>query len=325
MPPRPSASVPEVAGRPRSRPRCRARRRTAALLRRTSGSPRPRRRSGLTALRVVLGTSGRNALTGVLVSGPERIAPMGGDKCHSGGMRAALRIASGARQDAARWRHVTQVLDKTDLFGTLPPELLEQLRDRTALARLRRGDVDLREGRPGDQPLRRVLGPGRDRGQGDRRPRVGALGARPRRAVRRDVDVRRRRPLGARPGRSRPCTSSPSTFDDVREVLVAPARRAVGRRADPRPPPARDRRGARRRDVPRRDRPHREAPARARRRRRRLPHAAHARGAGRHGRRVTRAREQGDRAVREARLARDLRPQPYHILDRAELEARAIC
>ena len=41
----------------------------------------------------------------------------------------------------------TPVLDKTDLFGTLPPELLDQLRDRTALARLRRGDVDLREGR----------------------------------------------------------------------------------------------------------------------------------------------------------------------------------
>ena len=34
----------------------------------------------------------------------------------------------------------TPVLDKTDLFGTLPPELLEQLRGRTALARYRRGD-----------------------------------------------------------------------------------------------------------------------------------------------------------------------------------------
>jgi CRP/FNR family cyclic AMP-dependent transcriptional regulator len=34
----------------------------------------------------------------------------------------------------------TPVLDKTDLFGTLPPELLEQLRGHTALARYRRGD-----------------------------------------------------------------------------------------------------------------------------------------------------------------------------------------
>jgi CRP-like cAMP-binding protein len=33
------------------------------------------------------------------------------------------------------------VLDKTDLFGALPPELLAQLRDRTTLERLRRGDV----------------------------------------------------------------------------------------------------------------------------------------------------------------------------------------
>lgn len=32
------------------------------------------------------------------------------------------------------------VLDKTDLFGTLPPELLEQLRGRTALAKHRRGE-----------------------------------------------------------------------------------------------------------------------------------------------------------------------------------------
>ena len=41
-----------------------------------------------------------------------------------------------------------QVLDKTDLFGTLPPELLGQLRDRTALARLRRGDVIFEKGDP---------------------------------------------------------------------------------------------------------------------------------------------------------------------------------
>ncbi len=41
-----------------------------------------------------------------------------------------------------------QVLDKTDLFGDLPPEMLGQLRDRTALARLRRGDVVFEKGEP---------------------------------------------------------------------------------------------------------------------------------------------------------------------------------
>jgi CRP-like cAMP-binding protein len=39
-----------------------------------------------------------------------------------------------------------QVLDKTDLFGTLPPELLSQLRDRTELTRLRRGDIIFEKG-----------------------------------------------------------------------------------------------------------------------------------------------------------------------------------
>src|SRR5512142_302759 len=39
-----------------------------------------------------------------------------------------------------------QVLDKTDLFGTLPPELLSQLRDRTTLERLHRGDVIFEKG-----------------------------------------------------------------------------------------------------------------------------------------------------------------------------------
>jgi CRP-like cAMP-binding protein len=39
-----------------------------------------------------------------------------------------------------------QVLDKTDLFGALPPELLAQLRDRTTLERLRRGDVIFEKG-----------------------------------------------------------------------------------------------------------------------------------------------------------------------------------
>jgi CRP-like cAMP-binding protein len=33
------------------------------------------------------------------------------------------------------------VLDKTDLFGTLPPDLLEELRGRTALAKYRRGET----------------------------------------------------------------------------------------------------------------------------------------------------------------------------------------
>jgi CRP-like cAMP-binding protein len=40
------------------------------------------------------------------------------------------------------------VLDKTDLFGTLPPELLQQLRGRTALGRYRRGDVIFEKGAP---------------------------------------------------------------------------------------------------------------------------------------------------------------------------------
>src|SRR5256885_6491547 len=39
-----------------------------------------------------------------------------------------------------------QVLDKTDLFGTLPPEVLGQLRDRTEITRLRRGDVIFEKG-----------------------------------------------------------------------------------------------------------------------------------------------------------------------------------
>jgi CRP/FNR family cyclic AMP-dependent transcriptional regulator len=42
----------------------------------------------------------------------------------------------------------TPVLDKTDLFGTLPPELLEQLQGHTALARYRRGDKILEKGEP---------------------------------------------------------------------------------------------------------------------------------------------------------------------------------
>ena len=45
----------------------------------------------------------------------------------------------------------TPVLDKTDLFGTLPPELLEQLRGRTALARYRRGDAIFEKGDPATQ------------------------------------------------------------------------------------------------------------------------------------------------------------------------------
>jgi CRP/FNR family cyclic AMP-dependent transcriptional regulator len=43
------------------------------------------------------------------------------------------------------------VLDKTDLFGTLPPELLEQLRGRTVLARYRRGDRIFEKDDPASQ------------------------------------------------------------------------------------------------------------------------------------------------------------------------------
>jgi len=42
----------------------------------------------------------------------------------------------------------TPGLEQTDLFGTLPPELLEQLRGRTALARYRRGDTIFEKGEP---------------------------------------------------------------------------------------------------------------------------------------------------------------------------------
>src|ERR1043166_3998902 len=65
---------------------------------------------------------------------------------HSRGIRGA-RIASREPRTgdmAAR----TPVLDKTDLFGTLPPELLEQLRGRTALSRFRRGDAIFEKGDP---------------------------------------------------------------------------------------------------------------------------------------------------------------------------------
>ena len=40
------------------------------------------------------------------------------------------------------------VLDKTDLFGTLPPDLLEELRGRTALAKFRRGETIFQQGDP---------------------------------------------------------------------------------------------------------------------------------------------------------------------------------
>jgi CRP/FNR family transcriptional regulator, cyclic AMP receptor protein len=43
------------------------------------------------------------------------------------------------------------VLDKIDLFGTLPPELLEQLRGRTVLARYRRGDRIFEKDDPASQ------------------------------------------------------------------------------------------------------------------------------------------------------------------------------
>jgi CRP-like cAMP-binding protein len=38
------------------------------------------------------------------------------------------------------------VLDKTDLFGTLPPDLLDELRGRTALAKFRRGETIFHQG-----------------------------------------------------------------------------------------------------------------------------------------------------------------------------------
>jgi CRP/FNR family cyclic AMP-dependent transcriptional regulator len=43
------------------------------------------------------------------------------------------------------------VLDKTDLFGALPPELLEQLRNRAALVKFRRGDLVFAKGEPASQ------------------------------------------------------------------------------------------------------------------------------------------------------------------------------
>jgi CRP-like cAMP-binding protein len=42
----------------------------------------------------------------------------------------------------------TPMLDKIDLFGTLPPELLDQLQGRTELARFRRGDSIFAKGDP---------------------------------------------------------------------------------------------------------------------------------------------------------------------------------
>ena len=47
-----------------------------------------------------------------------------------------------------------QLLDKTDLFGSLPPELLSQLRDRTTLERLHRGDVIFEKGDAASPPVR---------------------------------------------------------------------------------------------------------------------------------------------------------------------------
>ena len=180
----------------------------------------------------------------------------------------------------------TPVLDKTDLFGTLPPELLEQLRGRTALGRYRRGDAIFEKGDPahpactscfsgrvaivakatdGRESVLTVLGPGALFGE------MSMFDG------------------GVRSANARALTTVhliAVDFDDVRDVLAHRPEvlwavvRILARRL------AGDRRGARRRDVPRRDRPHRQAAARAGRRRGRLPHAAHPRGARRHGRRV---------------------------------------
>jgi CRP/FNR family transcriptional regulator, cyclic AMP receptor protein len=43
------------------------------------------------------------------------------------------------------------MLDKTDLFGAMPPELLEQLRDRAAVEKYRRGDLLFAKGDPADR------------------------------------------------------------------------------------------------------------------------------------------------------------------------------
>ena len=43
------------------------------------------------------------------------------------------------------------MLDKTDLFGALPPELLEQLRDRAAIVKYRRGDLIFTKDEPATQ------------------------------------------------------------------------------------------------------------------------------------------------------------------------------
>lgn len=45
----------------------------------------------------------------------------------------------------------SQVLDQTDLFGALPPELLEELRGRTELRRFKRGDFVCHKGDDADQ------------------------------------------------------------------------------------------------------------------------------------------------------------------------------
>jgi len=42
------------------------------------------------------------------------------------------------------------MLDKTDLFGTLPPEMLDQLHGRTSLVQFNRGDMVFEKGQPAD-------------------------------------------------------------------------------------------------------------------------------------------------------------------------------
>ena len=104
----------------------------------------------------------------------------------------------------------TPVLDKTDLFGTLPPGAARAAARPHRARALSPRRHDLREGRAGDAPVRGVLGPDRHRGQGVRRPRVGADRARTGRC---SVRCRCSTAACARrtPAHSRPCTSSPSS------------------------------------------------------------------------------------------------------------------
>jgi CRP-like cAMP-binding protein len=80
---------------------------------------------------------------------PRTDAPPGGAR------RTGVGTAVASASVGPDWRaHPTArelVLDKTDLFGALPPELLDQLRDRAALVKYRRGDCIFIKGEPASQ------------------------------------------------------------------------------------------------------------------------------------------------------------------------------